>query len=171
MKERSDAITFKGHPLTLVGEDVNMGDTAPDFTVVGVDLAPVKLSDFAGKPLLLVSVPSLDTPVCSLEARRFDTEAKKLGDAVRILVISMDLPFAQSRWADEHKVANITAASDHREASFGLAYGLLVKELRLLARAVLVVDRNCRVVHKEIVREISNEPDYDKALMAVRAAV
>jgi thiol peroxidase len=171
MKERSDAITFKGQPLTLLGTDVNSGDSAPDFTVVGVDLAPVRLADFKGKPLLLVSVPSLDTPVCSLEARRFDAEAKKLGDTVKILVISMDLPFAQARWAEEHKVDNITAASDHREASFGQAYGLLIKELRLLARAVLVVDRNGRVVHKEIVREVTNEPDYDKALLAVRAAV
>ncbi len=171
MTERSGAVTMRGNPLTLVGSQVKVGDKAPEFQVVDNSLAPVNLSAFRGKVVVLSSVPSLDTPVCDLETRRFNDEAGKLGDAVSVLTVSMDLPFAQKRWCGAAGASHVTTLSDHRDASFGSAYGVLIKELRLLARAVFVVDREGVVRHVELVKEIANEPDYEAALKAVEECV
>ncbi|MGC8494409.1 MAG: thiol peroxidase [Syntrophobacteraceae bacterium] len=167
MPERPNAVTMRGNPLTLVGDEVKVGDKAPDFTLLDTGLAPVALSAYAGKVVAIISVPSLDTPVCDLETRRFNQEAARLGDRVAVLAVSMDLPFAQKRWCGAAGVTNVTTLSDHREASFGKAYGLLIKELRLLARAVVVIDPGGKVRYFELVKEIAEEPNYDAALKAV----
>ena len=162
---------MKGNPLTLVGPEVKVGDQAPDLTVVANDLSEVHLSAYRGQVCLLASVPSLDTSVCDLETRRFNQEAAALGPGVQILTISMDLPFAQKRWCGAAGIERVTTLSDHREASFGTAYGVLIKELRLLARAVFVVDKDGVVRYVQIVPELSREPDYEAALAAAKAAL
>lgn len=164
MNERAGVITMKGDPLTLLGPELKAGDKAPDFEVRGNDLSVVKFSDFAGKKCIISSVPSLDTSVCDTQTRRFNEEAGKLGDDVKVLTISMDLPFAQKRWCGSAGVENVITLSDFDKASFGESYGLLVKEVRLLARAVLVVDSEGVIRHIEIVPEIASEPDYEAAL-------
>lgn len=171
MAERSGAVTIHGNPLTLVGDELKTGEKAPDFEVLNNDLNPVKLSSYPGKVVLVSAVPSLDTPVCDLETRRFNEEATNLGEDVVVLTVSMDLPFAQKRWCGAAGVKRVITLSDHKEAAFGLAYGLLIKELRLLARAVLVVDRERIIRHFELVRELTNEPDYDAALTAAKKFV
>jgi len=171
MMERRGLVTFKGKPLTLLGSEVAVGQAAPDFTALAVDLSEVRLSDFRGQIVLIVAVPSLDTPVCDIEARRFNTEAAKFGDAVKVLVVSMDLPFAQRRWCGAAGVDNVQTVSDHRDAAFGTAYGVLIKELRLLARSIWVIDRQGKVRYVELVKEMTDEPDYDAALAAVRELV
>ena len=168
MLERPGIITMKGKPLTLVGHGVKVGDPAPDFTVVANDLSDFQFSSLQGV-CVISSVPSLDTPVCDIETRRFNDEAASLGAAVKLLTISMDLPFAQKRWCGAAGVANLKTYSDHREAAFGLAYGVLIKELRLLARAVFVVDQGGKLQHVQLVSEQTNEPDYEAVLQAVRA--
>ena len=167
MKERTGIITMKGNPLTLLGNEVNVGDVAPDFAVLSNDLSPVTLSSFRGKVCIVSSVPSLDTPVCDTETRRFNEEAGRLSSDVAVLTISMDLPFAQKRWCGAAGVTRVQTLSDHRDASFGTSYGVLIKELRLLARAVFVVDRNGIVQYVQLVKEITQEPDYDAVLTAV----
>lgn len=157
---------MKGNPLTLLGEEIKVGDKAPDFTALDNGLAPVELSSFRGKVCIVCSVPSLDTPVCDIEARRFNEEASKLGPDVAVLVVSMDLPFAQKRWCAAAGVSDVQTLSDHRDASFGAAYGVLIKELRLLARAIFVIDKEGVVRHVELVKEIADEPDYEAALAA-----
>jgi len=171
MKERAGAVTMKGNPLTLLGPEVREGQKAPDFTALATDLSPVSLASLRGKVVVLASVPSLDTSVCDLETRRFNQEASGLGPEVRILVISMDLPFAQKRWCGAAGVENLRTLSDHRDAAFGLAYGVLIKELRLLARAVFVVDAEGVVRYTQLVRELATEPDYAAVLAAVRKVV
>jgi len=161
-------VTMKGNPLVLTGSEVKVGDKAPDFEVVGKDLSPVKFSSFAGRLCIISCVPSLDTSVCDIMTRRFNEEAVKLGDNVVVLAVSMDLPFGQNRWCIAADVKNVFILSDHRTASFGLAYGVLLKDLRLLARAVFVVDKTGIVRYEEIVPEITHEPDYDKALGEVK---
>ena len=162
---------MKGNPLTLLGDEVRVGEQAPDFTVVGNDLAPVEFAAFRGKVCIISSVPSLDTPVCDVETRRFNEEAAKLGPDVAVLTISMDLPFAQKRWCGAAGVSAVQTLSDHRDASFGAAYGVLIKELRLLARAVFVVDKESVVQYVELVKEIADEPDYDAVLAAVGKSI
>lgn len=169
MTERSGAVTFLGNPLTLLGPELKAGDAAPEFSALDTELNPKGLKDFAGRVLVLSAVPSLDTPVCDLQTRRFNAEAAALGEGVRILTLSMDLPFAQKRWCGATGVERLTTLSDHREASFGLAYGLLIKELRLLARAVLVVDQKGRIAYFQLVPEVTQEPDYEAAIQAVKA--
>lgn len=169
MEERPGAVTMKGSPLTLLGSAVSVGQKAPDFQALNTDLQPVRLSQFLGKTVILSSVPSLDTPVCDMETRRFNQEAEKLGEDVVILTISMDLPFAQKRWCGAAGVTRVMTLSDHREASFGQAYGVLIKELRLLARAVFVVGKDGMIRHAQLVKEITHEPDYAAVLNAVRA--
>jgi thiol peroxidase len=171
MKERTGLVTMKGNPMTLLGEEVQVGDVAPDFTVVANDLSPVSLSSFKGKVCIISVVPSLDTPVCDTSTRRFNQEAADLGPDVVILTVSMDLPFAQARWCGAAGVEAVQTLSDHRDASFGSAYGLLLKDLRLLARAVIVVDREGKVQYQEVVKEIAEEPDYDAALAAAKKLV
>jgi thiol peroxidase len=168
MPERKGLVTMKGKPLTLAGNEVKAGDAAPDFVLVANDLSEVKLSSFRGKVVVISSVPSLDTGVCDRETHRFNEEAVKLGGDVRVLAISMDLPFAQKRWCAAAGVDHVTTLSDHREASFGRSYGVLIPELRLLARAVFVVDRQGKVRYVQLVKELATEPDYDAVLAAVR---
>jgi thiol peroxidase len=168
VKERTDLVTMKGNALTLLGTEVKVGDKAPDFAALDTDLSPVKFSSYRGKVCILSSVPSLDTPVCDLETRRFNEEAGKLGENVVVLTVSMDLPFAQKRWCGAAGVTRVKTLSDHRDASFGMAYGVLIKELRLLARAVFVVDREGTIRYVQLVKEVANEPDYDLVLKAVR---
>ncbi len=162
-------ITFKEEPVTLLGEEIKAGDQAPDFTVLSNDLKEVSLDDYKGKVKLISTVPSLDTGVCSQETKRFNEEADKL-DNVQILTVSMDLPFAQTRWCAAEGIKNLDTLSDHRDADVGEKYGVLIKELRLLARAIFVVDSNNKVTYVEYVNEVSNHPDYDKALAAVKEA-
>ena len=166
MEERTGIITMKGNPLTLLGKELKVGDSAPDFEVLDNNLSPVTLSSFSGKVCVISSVPSLDTPVCDMETRRFNQEAGNLNADVQILTISMDLPFAQKRWCGAAGVDNVVTLSDHRNASFGTAYGVLIKELRLLARSVFIVDREGVIRYIQMVKEISEEPDYEAILDA-----
>jgi thiol peroxidase len=168
MEERKGMVTMKGNPLTLVGKALKVGDRAPDFGVLDNNLSPVSLSSYRGKACIISAVPSLDTPVCDLETRRFNQEAANLSPDVVILTVSMDLPFAQKRWCGAAGVDRVITLSDHKDASFGAAYGVLIKELRLLARAVFVVDRKGVIQHIEIVKELTQEPNYEAALQAAK---
>ena len=168
MEKQKRTVTMKGNPLTLVGNEVIVGQPAPDFEVIANDMSSVKLSSFKGKVCIICSVPSLDTSVCDMETRRFNEEAGKLGSDVVVLTISMDLPFAQKRWCGAVGINNVQTLSDHREASFGKGYGVLIKELRLLARAVFVLDRDGVIRYMQIVSELTSEPDYEAALDAVK---
>jgi thiol peroxidase len=169
-EERKNAITMRGNPMTLVGPEIKVGQQAPHFTAVGKGLAPVSLDQFKGKVKIIASVPSVDTPVCDAEIRRFNEEAAKLPGGVEILTVSMDLPFAQARWCGAAGVDKVTPLSDWRSAEFGLKYGALIKELHLLARAIFVLDRDDKVAHVEYVKEVANPPDFDAALAAARKA-
>ena len=171
MEEHTGRVTMKGNPLTIVGKRPGVGDAGPDVELLDNDLSPVSLSSFKGKVCVLASVPSLDTPVCDMETRRFNEEAGNLGDDVRIFTISMDLPFAQKRWCGAAGVDKVLTLSDHKEASFGMSYGLLIKELRLLARAVFVLDREGVIRYIQIVNEVTDEPDYAAVLDAVRGLI
>ena len=166
MDKRAGAVTMKGAPLTLLGPELKPGDKAPDFITANNDLGPAKLSDYAGKVVILSAVPSLDTPVCDLETRRFNSEASALSPEIVILTVSMDLPFAQKRWCGSNGVERVITLSDYKDASFGQAYGVLIEELRLLARAVFVIDKEGFVRYTELVKEIGSEPDYEAALSA-----
>lgn len=168
MGEKTGIITMKGRPLTIIGQEIRLENLAPDIELIDNDLSPVRLLTYKGKICVIVTVPSLDTSVCDLETRRFNQEAADLGDDVRILAVSMDLPFAQKRWCGAAGVDKVITLSDHREASLGLAFGVLIKELRLLARAVFILDRDGIVRYIQIVKEVGNEPDYDAVLKAVR---
>lgn len=171
MKERDGIVTMKGNPITLMGTELQVGDKAPDFVAIDNDLNPVSFDSFRGKVCIVSSVPSLDTPVCDMETRRFNDEAGRLDDNVEILTISMDLPFAQKRWCGAAGVDRVQTLSDHRDAAFGQAYGVLIKDLRLLARAVFVVDKEGTIRYMELVKEIASEPDYDAVLKAVKGLV
>lgn len=168
IKERTGAVTMKGRLLTLLGNQVKTGDKAPDFEAIANDLSTVRFSSFLGKVCIISSVPSLDTSVCALQTRRFNEQARRLGPDVVTLTVSMDLPFAQKRWCREEEVKNLQTLSDHKDESFGKAYGVLIKELRLLARAVFVVDKDGIIRFIQIVKELSEEPDYQAVLNAVR---
>ncbi|NQT03070.1 MAG: thiol peroxidase [Planctomycetes bacterium] len=168
MAERKDVVKFKGNPLTLLGNELKVGDTAPDAEVLANDLSPLKLSGFRGKVCVICTVPSLDTPVCDIQTRKFNEQATSLSDDVVILTISMDLPFAQQRWCGSVNVENVQTLSDHAKAEFGTEFGVLIKELRLLARTVFVVDKEGIIRYIEIVDELTNEPDYEAALTAAK---
>jgi thiol peroxidase len=170
MSDRPNAVTMQGNPLTLTGNEIDVSNTAPGFTLLDNDLKEKKMSDYEGKTLVVASVPSLDTSVCSKETRTFNERVGELPGDAQLLVVSMDLPFAQKRWVDEYGVDNLMTLSDHLKADFGRRWGVLVKELRLLARAVFVVDKNGRVVYREVVPEITDEPDYDAAIAAAKDA-
>ncbi len=159
-----------GNGLTLTGSPVKVGDAAPDFAAVANDMSEFKLSSLKGKCVLISAVPSLDTPVCHRETRRFNEEAAKLQN-VKIVTVSMDLPFAQGRWCAAEGIKNLQTVSDYRDAQFGQAYGLLIKELRLLARCVLVVDPSGKITHMDLVKEVTEEPNYNAALAAAAKAV
>jgi thiol peroxidase len=160
MDERIGIVTMRGNPLTLVGNQVKVGDAAPDFVVIDNNLAPVRFSSYRGKTCIISSVPSLDTPVCDTETRKFNGEASRLGPQISMLTISMDLPFAQKRWCGAAGVDRIQTLSDYRYASFGTAFGVLIKELRLLARAVFLVDQKGVIRYIQLVKEVTTEPDY-----------
>lgn len=162
-------VTFGGNKVTLLGNEVKVGDKAPNFTVLANDLSEVSLDNTKGQVRLIASVPSLDTGVCDAETRRFNEEAAKLGN-VKVLTISVDLPFAQQRWCGAAGVKNVQTLSDHRDLSFGEAYGVAIQELRLLTRAVFVVDSSDTVTYVEYVSEATNHPDYEAALAAAKAA-
>jgi thioredoxin-dependent peroxiredoxin len=169
--ERSGLVAFKGNPMTLLGTEVKVGDKAPDFKVVDNAMQPATLDSFRGKIKIVSSVPSLDTPVCDMETRRFNQEADRMPDNVVVLTVSMDLPFAQKRWCAAAGVEKVKTLSDFQARSFGPAYGVLIKELQLLARAVFILDDQDVVRYVEIAPEIAKEPDYDRVLSAVRALV
>lgn len=156
-------VTFQGKPVTLVGQQVNVGDTAPDFTVLSNSLAEKSLLDYKGKVKLISVVPSLDTEICSLQTKRFNEEASKLRD-IKILTISMDLPFAQSRWCGAEGIEQVETLSDHRSGDFGRNYGVLIEELRLLARSIFVINESDEITYVEYVEEVGSHPDYDRVL-------
>ena len=166
--ERENVITFQGNPLTLVGDAVSVGQSAPDFTVAANDLSPYALSDDKGKVVVVSVVPSLDTPVCDTQTRKFNEAAAGLGDDVVVLTVSMDLPFAQSRWCGAAGVDQVKTVSDYKGADFGRKYGLLIKELHLLARAVLVIDSAGIIRYSQLVSEVTEEPDYSAVIEAVK---
>ncbi len=167
-EERQGIITFKGNPMTLVGPELKVGDRAPDFAVVDNGLNPVTLASYAGKIKVISAVPSLDTPVCDTETRRFNREAAELPEQVTVLTVSLDLPFAQKRWCGAAGIDRVTTLSDYRERSFALAYGVLIKELTLLSRSIFVVDARDTIRYIQHVPEVTTEPDYAAVLAAVR---
>jgi thiol peroxidase len=170
MEERKGIVTFQSNPVTLIGPEIKVGDKAPDFRLLATDMTEVRLSASKGKVRVLSVVASLDTPVCDIQTQWFEGEASKLKDVV-IYTISMDLPFAQARYCGANNISNLQTLSDHREASFGTAYGVLIKELRLLSRAVFIVDKDDTVLYVEYVKEVGQPPDYDRALEALNRVI
>ncbi|HVA65144.1 MAG TPA: thiol peroxidase [Terriglobales bacterium] len=166
--ERPHGTTMRGNPLTLLGPARQPGERLPDFTLVDNGLKPVTAADTAGAVRIFSVVPSLDTPVCDLQTRRFNEEAGKLGDKVKVLTVSMDLPFAQKRWCGAAGATHVQTLSDYQTGSFGLAMGTLIKELRLESRAIFVVDAGGTIRYVEYVREVGEHPQYDQALEAAR---
>ncbi len=168
MEKRTGVITFAGGPVTLVGKEIKVGDTAPDFVAVNNDLSEFKLSSTDGKVRIISVVPSLDTGVCSLQTRTFNEDAADLGD-VLILTLSMDLPFAQQRFCAAEGIDKVITISDYKDADFGTKYGFLMEELRLLARGVIVLDKDGKVTYVEYVSEVTEHPNYDAAIEAAKA--
>jgi thiol peroxidase len=166
---RTGIVTSHGRPLTLLGTDLDVGASAKDFTVLDGSVQEVRLSDHAGKIKVISVTPSLDTPVCDLQLRRFNSEAANLPAGIVVMNVSMDLPFAVSRFCAAAGIDRVLALSDHRDASFGLAFGVLIKESRLLARSIFILDRDNVVRYREIVPDLSSHPDYEKALQALQA--
>lgn len=167
MEERKNAVTFKNKPVTLLGPEIKVGQKAPDFTLLDSAMKEVKLSRSKGKIRLLSVVYSLETPICDLQTRTFEEEAGKYRNVV-VYAISMDIPFGQARYTREHGLKNTKTLSDYREAAFGQAYGLLIKETRLLARAVFIIDAEDIVRYVEYVKEVTQAPDYEKAIKALK---
>ncbi len=170
MTERAAAITLKGNPMTLIGDELKVGDKAPDFVLKANDMSDKSLKDFAGKVKIISVVPSLDTPVCDTQTRKFNEDAGSLGGAV-VLTVSVDLPMAQKRWCGAAGVENVVCLSDFKDHSFGKAYGVRIKEIGLLARQVMVVDKNDTIQYIELVPEVATEPNYDAALAAAKSLV
>ncbi|MFF2018194.1 thiol peroxidase [Paenibacillus sp. NPDC058177] len=167
-QERTGVATLKGSPITLIGPALKAGDQAPDFVLSKNLLEEVSLSDYAGKIKLISVVPSLDTGVCDAQTRRFNTEAAELGDDVVILTVSVDLPFAQARWCGAAGIDRVITLSDHKTASFGEAYGVLIKELRLDMRSIFVIDKNDKLTYVEYLSEMGEHPNYEAAIAAVK---
>lgn len=167
MEERKGVVTILGNPVTLLGPQLKTGDAAPEATLIGNDMKPVSLSSYRGKTCIISVVTSLDTPVCDIETRRFNAEAAKTGSETVILTVSMDLPFAQKRWCGASGIDKVITLSDYKDAEFGAAYGVLIKESRLLARTVFIVDPQGRIQYIQRVRENSKEPDYEEVLKAL----
>ncbi len=172
MKERKDFITFGGNAVTLQGEEIKTGDKAPDFKAVKQDLSNFEFyKETEDKIVIISAVPSVDTGVCELQTIRFNEEATELSKDVLIVTISVDLPFAQKRFCGAHGIDNIVVVSDHRDLDFAQKYGFILKELRLLERGIVVLDKKKNVKYVEYVKEVTNHPDYDKALEVVRELV
>lgn len=171
MDKRTGVITMQGNPLTLAGKEIKAGDTAPDFTVCAQDLTPVKFSDEKGKVRIISVVPSLDTGICDLQTTSFNERAAELGEDISIWTISVDLPFAQARFCTGKGIDKVKVVSDYKDLSFGSAYGFIIDELRLLARGIVVVDKNDKVTYVEYVKEVASHPDYDKAIEEAKKLV
>lgn len=167
---RAGAVTFKGTPMTLAGNEVKVGQAAPDFTVHYFDggLKTITPADLKGKPTILSVVPSLDTGVCKIQTKRFNEELAALQDKVNAVTISLDLPFAMNRFCGAEEVKNMKVGSDYQNRSFGQSFGVLIEELKLLARSVFVLDREGKVVYAEVCPEVASEPSYEKALAALK---
>lgn len=170
MTERAAAITLKGNPMTLIGDELKVGDKAPDFSLKANDMSDMSLADFAGKVKIISVVPSLDTPVCDTQTRKFNEDAGSLEGAV-VLTVSVDLPMAQKRWCGAAGVENVVCLSDFKDHTFGKAYGVRIKEIGLLARQVMVVDKNDTIQYIELVPEVATEPNYDAALTVAKSLV
>jgi thioredoxin-dependent peroxiredoxin len=173
VQSRTDVVTFKGKPMTLLGPELRAGAPAPQFDLTAGDLSPVNLdilTDNGNRAALLIVVPSLDTSICSLESQKFNARLGELPASVRAAVVSLDLPFAQARWCGAQGDVKLEMLSDYRDRSFGLSYGLLIAELGLLARAIVVIGKDRNIAYVQIVREVADEPDYDAALKAAAAA-
>ena len=166
--ERAGATTMMGNPKTLVGPELKAGDKAPDFAALDISLKPVSLKDTGKKTRIFSVIPSLDTPVCDAQTKRFNEEAAKLKD-VDIYTVSMDLPFAQKRFSNSFAVDQVKMLSDHRDASFGAAYGTLIKDMRILSRAIFVVGPDDKIKYAEYVPEVANHPNYEAALAAAKS--
>jgi len=168
---RSGAVTFKGNPMTLVGEEVTAGQQAPPFTLHAFEdggMKTIKLDDLKGKPTIISVVPSLDTPVCQTQTKKFNQELGALGDSINALTVSLDLPFAMNRFCGAESITNIRSASDYQDRSFGENWGMLIDELKILARGTFVLDADGKVVYAETVKEVAEEPDYDASLAALK---
>ena len=170
---RPNAVTFKGTPMTLVGEELTVGQAAPDFTLHYFDdgLKPLTLADCKGKPTLLSVVPSLDTGICQIQTKEFNQKIAELGDSINAITVSLDLPFAQGRFCTENEISNMRTASDYQDRNFGNNWGMLIDELKLHARGVFVLDANGTIVHAETVGEIADQPNYDAALEAINGSL
>ncbi|WP_270170118.1 thiol peroxidase [Paenibacillus sp. SYP-B4298] len=170
-QERTGVATLKGNPITLIGPELKKGDKAPDFQLNQSLVDVVSLKNYAGKVKLISVVPSIDTGVCDAQTRRFNVEAANLGEKVAILTVSVDLPFAQARWCGAAGVDQVTLLSDYKDNNFGIAYGVLIKELKLDMRAIFVIDENDTIQYVEVLKEMAEHPDYDAALAAVKALI
>jgi thiol peroxidase len=168
---RAGAVTFKGTPLTLVGQAVSAGQAAPDFTLHYFEdgMQPISLADVKGKPTLLSVVPSLDTPVCQMQTKKFNESLGALGDSINAITVSLDLPFAMNRFCGAENITNIRSGSDYQNRSFGKNWGTLIEELLILCRAIFVLDADGKITHAEYVSEVTDEPDYDAALAALKS--
>jgi thiol peroxidase len=170
MSKNATKVTFKGNPVTLLGNEIKVGDKAPEFTVLSSSLQPITLANFDGKVKVIAIYPSIDTGICAAQNRRFNQEADKLKD-VAVLSISVDLPFAQSRFCAAEGLSNIVTLSDHKELDFGMKYGYVIEELRLLARGTVIIGKDNVVKYVEFVPEIAQEPDYDAALKVIKGLI
>ena len=168
---RSGAITFKGNPMTLAGEAVAAGGAAPDFTLHYFEdgMQTLTLDDLKGKPTLLSVVPSLDTPVCATQTKKFNEFLGELGGCISAITVSLDLPFAMNRFCGAENITNIRSASDYQDRNFGQNWGTLIEELKILCRAIFVLDANGKVVHAQYVAEVTEEPNYDAAIDALKS--
>lgn len=169
MNTDNTAITFKGDPIEVLGDALSPGQLVPDFTLVGIDMSEVTINQFKDKLLLISSVPSLDTPICSTQTKRFNEELSSLDSGVAILTVSRDLPMAQKRWCGAEGVDNVVCASDYKFRTFGNAFGVEIPKLALLARAIFVVGKDGKIGYVEYVSEIAQEPNYDAALAAIKS--
>ena len=169
--ERKDVVTFKGKPVTLLGPELKVGDPAPDFVVMDNGLTPVTLATYNGKVKVISAVPSLDTPVCEMETRRFNQEAATLPDKVVVLTVSLDLPFAQKRWCGAANIDRVITLSDYQDRSFAMAYGVLINELKLLSRSIFVIDESNVIRYIQHVPEVTQEPDYAAVIGAVKKLI
>lgn len=171
MEKNNLQLTFKSNPITMLGKETKKGDKAPDFTVVGNNLAPIKLSDYAGKVVILSIFPSLDTPTCATQNRTFNQAAAKLSDDIIIIGISVDLPFAQARFCGAEGIDKVITTSDYQQHDFAKKYGFLIEGLMLLARGTIVIDKNGIIQYIEYVPEVTNEPDYNSALETAKKLI